>query len=65
VVRNGFCSNRTDFIRTAIRNQLERHAKMIGSSVARSRLERGLRHDTSHKLEAAQASAARQRARPR
>lgn len=56
VVRNGFCSNRTDFIRTAIRNKLERHAKLIGSSVARSRLELGFRHDTSHELGAARRS---------
>jgi Arc/MetJ-type ribon-helix-helix transcriptional regulator len=26
MVQEGFYSNRTDFIRTAIRNQLERHA---------------------------------------
>ncbi len=53
MVREGFYSNRTDFIRTAIRNQLERHAKAIGSSVERSRLELGLRHYTRHELEAA------------
>jgi Arc/MetJ-type ribon-helix-helix transcriptional regulator len=29
MVREGLYSNRTDFIRTAIRNQLERHAEMV------------------------------------
>ena len=29
MVQEGFYSNRTDFIRTAIRNQLERHAEAV------------------------------------
>ena len=29
MVQEGFYSNRTDFIRTAIRNQLERHADVV------------------------------------
>ena len=32
MVREGFYSNRTDFIRTAIRNQLERHADVVKQS---------------------------------
>ena len=34
MVQEGFYSNRTDFIRTAIRNQLERHADAVKRSVA-------------------------------
>ncbi len=32
MVQDGFYSNRTDFIRTAIRNQLERHAEVVKQS---------------------------------
>src|SRR3954470_9987604 len=32
MVQEGFYSNRTDFIRTAIRNQLERHADVVKQS---------------------------------
>src|ERR1700678_1450887 len=35
MVKDGFYSNRTDFIRTAIRNQLERHADVVKQSTAR------------------------------
>ena len=35
MVQEGFYSNRTDFIRTAIRNQLERHADVVKQSTAR------------------------------
>ena len=35
MVQEGFYSNRTDFIRTAIRNQLERHAEVVKQSTAR------------------------------
>src|SRR3954453_3454235 len=35
LVQEGFYSNRTDFIRTAIRNQIERHAEVTRQSVAR------------------------------
>src|SRR6266566_4621269 len=34
MVQEGFYSNRTDFIRTAIRNQLERHADVVKQSTA-------------------------------
>ena len=44
MVAEGFYSNRTDFIRTAIRNQLDRHADAAKQSVARKGLELGLRH---------------------
>ena len=56
LVRDGFYSNRTDFIRTAIRNQLERHSDVLKSSVGRQALELGLRHYSRAALEAAYAS---------
>ena len=34
MVQEGFYSNRTDFIRTAIRNQLEHHAEVVEQSTA-------------------------------
>ncbi|MHB0790300.1 CopG family transcriptional regulator [Bradyrhizobium sp. 5.13L] len=54
MVQEGFYSNRTDFIRTAIRNQLERHADVVKKSTARKSLDLGLRNYTRHDLEAAQ-----------
>ena len=52
MVQDGFYSNRTDFIRTAIRNQLERHADVVKQSVARNTLDLGLRYYTRNDLEA-------------
>ena len=56
MVREGFYSNRTDFIRTAIRNQLERHADNARRSVGRQQLELGISHYTRAMLEDARAS---------
>lgn len=53
MVQEGFYSNRTDFIRTAIRNQLERHADVLKRSTARHSLDLGLRNFTRRDLEAA------------
>src|SRR5580658_7318185 len=53
MVGEGFYSNRTDFIRTAIRNQLERHADVVTKALARNDLDLGLRHFTRQELEAA------------
>src|SRR6478752_7889661 len=53
LVQDGFYSNRTDFIRTAIRNQLDRHADVVSQSVSRKALELGLRHYSRADLEAA------------
>ena len=53
MVRDGFYSNRTDFIRTAIRNQLERHADVVRQSVARNTLALGLCRYSRSDLEAA------------
>jgi Arc/MetJ-type ribon-helix-helix transcriptional regulator len=56
LVQEGFYSNRTDFIRTAIRNQLDRHSEVTKQSVARNNVELGLRHFTRADLEQAQAA---------
>ena len=56
LVAEKFYSNRTDFIRTAIRNQLERHAEATKQSVARKTLDLGLRHFTREDLEAIRAA---------
>ncbi len=56
MVQEGFYSNRTDFIRTAIRNQLERHTDVVKKSTARKGLDLGLRHYSSADLEAARAA---------
>jgi Arc/MetJ-type ribon-helix-helix transcriptional regulator len=56
LVQEGFYSNRTDFIRTAIRNQLDRHNDVVKQSVARHQLDLGLRHYTRQDLEAVQAA---------
>src|SRR3569833_159112 len=56
LVQDGFYSNRTDFIRTAIRNQIERHADATKQSVVRKNLDLGLRHYSREDLEAAQAA---------
>jgi Arc/MetJ-type ribon-helix-helix transcriptional regulator len=59
MVQDGFYSNRTDFIRTAIRNQLERHAAVVEQSAARKNLDLGLRHYSREDLEAARAAGQR------
>jgi Arc/MetJ-type ribon-helix-helix transcriptional regulator len=56
MVQEGFYSNRTDFIRTAIRNQLERHADAVKRSVAHKSLDLGLRHYSRDDLEGARAA---------
>jgi Arc/MetJ-type ribon-helix-helix transcriptional regulator len=56
LVQEGFYSNRTDLIRTAIRNQLERHAAVVDRSVSRKSLDLGLRHYGREDLEAARAA---------
>ena len=56
LVQEGFYSNRTDLIRTAIRNQLSGHADVVKRSIVRHTLELGLRHYTRADLEAAKAA---------
>ena len=53
MVQDGFYSNRTDFIRTAIRNQLQAHGDVVRKSVEHHTLELGLRHYSRDDLEAA------------
>src|SRR4051812_15303999 len=53
LVQEGFYSNRTDFVRTAIRNQLDRQVDSVKQSVVRHQLELGMRHITRAELEAA------------
>ena len=52
LVQEGFYSNRTDFIRTAIRNQIERHADVVRQAVTRKSIDLGLRHFSREDLEA-------------
>ena len=56
LVQESFYSNRTDFIRTAIRNQLDRHTDAVKQSVARHQLDLGLRQYTRDDLEAVKAA---------
>src|SRR5277367_3295674 len=59
LVQEGFYSNRTDLIRTAIRNQLNQHADFVNQAIARKSLVLGLQHFSRADLEAT--LAARQR----
>jgi Arc/MetJ-type ribon-helix-helix transcriptional regulator len=52
LVREGFFGNRTDFIRTAIRRQLESRSSVLDSTVARRELVLGSAHYNRHDLEA-------------
>jgi Arc/MetJ-type ribon-helix-helix transcriptional regulator len=56
LVGEGFYQNRTDFIRTAIRNQLNTHSEAVRQTVARKTLVLGLQHYTRHDLEAVRAA---------
>ena len=56
LVKEGFYSNRTDLIRTAIRNQLATHAEVVRQSVARRTLAIGLQDYTRRDLEAVRKS---------
>lgn len=56
LVQEGFYSNRTDLIRTAIRNQLAVHAEAVQRTVARRTLLLGLQHISRADLEQAKAA---------
>jgi Arc/MetJ-type ribon-helix-helix transcriptional regulator len=56
LVQEGFYSNRTDFIRTAIRNQLAVHKEEVNRTVARKTLVLGVQHYTRSDLEAVRAA---------
>ncbi len=51
LVQEGFYANRTDFIRTAIRNQLATTAAAVNQTVARKTLVLGTQHFTRSDLE--------------
>lgn len=59
LVDEGFYSNRSDFIRTAIRNRLDRHTDAMKESVARRQLNLGLRRYERAELEAVRAAGER------
>nr|WP_209769993.1 CopG family transcriptional regulator [Azospirillum rugosum] len=59
LVQEGFYSNRTDFIRTAIRNQIDRHGDAVRQAVTRKSVDLGLRHYSRADLEAVQAAGER------
>jgi Arc/MetJ-type ribon-helix-helix transcriptional regulator len=59
LVSEGVYANRSDLIRTAVRNQIERHAEITRQSVARKPIEVGLRCYGRAELEAAQAAGTR------
>ena len=54
LVQEGFYSNRTDLIRTAIRNQLSNHVDVVRQTVARKSLVLGLQEYSHADLEAVQ-----------
>jgi Arc/MetJ-type ribon-helix-helix transcriptional regulator len=56
MVQEGFYSNRADFIRTAIRNQLDRHNDVVKNSVVRQQLDIGLHRYSREDLEAVRAA---------
>ena len=56
LVQEGFYANRTDLIRTAIRNQLALHADVVKQVEARKTLVLGIQHFTADDLRAVQAS---------
>ena len=56
LVSEGFYGNRTDLIRTAIRNQIGTHADAVKQVVARKTLVLGLQHFSAADLEAVKAA---------
>lgn len=56
LVQQGFYSNRSDFIRAAIRKEIAAHANEAKQTIARSVLELGIRHFTREDLEQAKAA---------
>ena len=54
LVQEGFYANRTDLIRTAIRNQLTAHGDAVRQAVTRKTLSLGIHHLTKADLQAAQ-----------
>jgi Arc/MetJ-type ribon-helix-helix transcriptional regulator len=63
LVQEGFYANRTDLIRTAIRNQLAAHAQALDDTVARRTLVLGVQHWSRNDLEALRAAGQKVRIR--
>ena len=61
LVQEGFYSNRSDLVRTAVRNQLASHADVLRQTVARRTLTLGLKHCSRVELEQAVSSGQRLR----
>lgn len=59
LVQEGFYSNRSDLVRTAIRNQLALHADVVRQTVTRRTLTLGLQHFARADLERLQAAGER------
>jgi Arc/MetJ-type ribon-helix-helix transcriptional regulator len=59
LVQEGFYTNRTDLIRTAIRNQLAAHAEAVSQAVSRKTLVLGIQHFTAADLRAVEAAGRR------
>jgi len=59
LVQEGFYSNRSDLVRTALRNQLALHAETVKQTVARRTLVVGLQHFSRADLERAVAAGER------
>ena len=59
LVQEGFYSNRSDLIRTAVRRELERHADVVREASERRTLVLGIREFTVADLEAARAAGER------
>ena len=53
LVQEGFYANRTDLIRTAVRNHLATHADVVRQAVARKTLVLGIQHISADELQAA------------
>ena len=56
LVQEGFYANRTDLIRTAIRNQLATHADAVRQAVSRKTLALGIQHYSAADLRAVKAA---------
>ena len=52
LVQEGFYANRTDLIRTAVRNHLASHADVVRQAVARKTLVLGIQHFSAEELRA-------------
>jgi Arc/MetJ-type ribon-helix-helix transcriptional regulator len=53
LVEEGFYGNRTDFIRTAIRNQLGRHESDVNQTITRKAMGAGVFHFSANELQEA------------